>query len=298
MNKGNFTATDNFPVSTFTYDFLQQMSMLAGRLTALGGTNYILSGCTKDGNNISDGFIVINKEVMPFKGGILKDKITIKEAKLTDNFAGVDYSEAYILRNAEFSDTGEYNWSDFAQVLTNKELEEKINSFKSEAPGFVKKWSGLIERLPSEYKLCNGDILTTNEFPDLAYFYGRENDQSFRIPDLRKRFIVGYDGVEGSDYGEIGNVGGTDFHPLDKSEMPNHDHIYTDDINARGGYPNIEVGFPRLYDASPSDTSAKSTGTGAAFYTTSQGGQPDGATKPHENRPPFYVLAYVIRVKY
>ncbi|MFT4168001.1 MAG: tail fiber protein [Dysgonomonas sp.] len=291
MNKGNFTATQNFPVSTYTYDFLQQMAHLAGKLAALGGANYILSGCAVAGNNVSDGVVVINGEILPFTGGVLKNKLTIKEVKLSDNFAGINYPESYILRTVEFSDTGQYNWSDFAQVLTNKQLEAKINSIKSEAPGFVKPWSGLIERLPSEYKLCNGDIVTTEEYPDLAYFYGKENEQSFRLPDLRKRFIVGYDNSS-EDYNEIGKTGGEEFHELTEDENAPHKHIvpWGENLNTAWkpdwGYPDDRFNNSRGYKA---DTDNDNTWP----YTS-----PSGKGDPHENRPPFYTLAYVVRVKY
>ena len=290
MNKGNFTATQSFPVSTYTYDFLQQMAHLAGKLAALGGANYILSGCAVAGNNVSDGMIVINGEILPFTGGVLKNKLTIKEVKLSDNFAGINYPESYILRTAEFSDTGQYNWNDFAQVLTNKQLEEKINSIRSEAPGFVKPWSGLIERLPVEYKLCNGDIVTTEEFPDLAYFYGKEREESFRLPDLRSRFLVGYNNAAEA-YNEIGKTGGEEFHALTDEENGLHDHIYPwgENVNTEWsppwGYAQGYLEGKRGSDGNDNDN---------AWANSS----PSGKGKPHENRPPFYTLAFVVRVKY
>lgn len=109
MNKGNFTAKDNFPVSTFTYDFLQNMAQLAGHIAQLGGQNYILSGCILTGTTVSDGLIVINGEILPFEAGIKKAKITIQETKDTDYFNGIDYPESYIHRVAKFADNGEYN---------------------------------------------------------------------------------------------------------------------------------------------------------------------------------------------
>lgn len=293
MNKGNFEATQNFPVSTYTYSFLQQMAHLAGKLAALGGANYILSGCTKNGNNVSEGVMVINGEILPFTGGELKDKLTIKEVKLSDNFAGVDYPEAYTLRTVEFSDAGQYNWSDFAQVLTNKELEQKINSIRSEAPGFVKPWSGLIERLPEEYKLCNGDIVTTEEFPDLAYFYGKEREESFRLPDLRSRFLVGYDNSD-EDYSEIGKKGGAKEKTISEGQLPDHYHIYSDDTNAMGSFILDGKSFPaKVEGINNQESSAKSGGSGTLYRTTSA-----GKGEPFDVRPSYYTLAFVVRVKY
>lgn len=45
----------------------------------LRGGNFILSDCVLYGNNVSDGIIVINGEIIPFDGSTKKDKITIVE---------------------------------------------------------------------------------------------------------------------------------------------------------------------------------------------------------------------------
>jgi hypothetical protein len=61
MNKINFTAKDNFPLSSDVMDFLQSMVKLSANMAALGGESYILSGCTADrAGNISEGIIVIS----------------------------------------------------------------------------------------------------------------------------------------------------------------------------------------------------------------------------------------------
>lgn len=293
MNKGNFTAKDNFPVSTFTYDFLQNLAHLAGNLAQLGGQNYILSGCVETGTTVSAGLIVINGEILPFEAGTKKAKITIQETMDTDHFNGIDYPESYIHRVAQFADNGEYNWSDFVLVLTNKQLEEKIGAIKSENPGFVKMWSGAINRLDeSKYLLCDGRTLNTADYPDLAYFYEKEGESRFKLPDLRKQFIVGYDGTAGSDYGEIGNTGGEATHVLSIAEMPEHKHIvpWGENLNTawipKWGYPDDFFNNSR---GNKDDSDNDNTWP----YTS-----PEGGGKEHENRPPFYVLAFVVRVNY
>lgn len=292
MNKGNFTAKDNFPVSTFTYDFLQKMAHLAGNLAQLGGQNYILSGCVVTGTTVSAGLIVINGEILPFEAGTKKAKITIQETMDTEHFNGIDYPESYIHRVAKFADNGEYNWSDFVQVLTNKQLEEKIGAIKSENPGFVKMWSGAINRLDeSKYLLCDGRTVNTADYPDLAYFYGKEGEISFQLPDLRKRFIVGFDNSE-ADYNEIGKTGGEAKHKLTENELPDHQHIvpWGENLNTAWkpdwGYPDDRFNNSRGYKA---ETDNDNTWP----YTS-----PTGGNEAHENRPPFYVLAFVVRVNY
>ena len=296
MNKGNFTAKNNFPVSTYTYDFLQQMSHLAGKLAALGGVSYILSGCEVNGTNVSEGVVVINGEVLLFEAGTLKDKVVIQEVRTDDHFAGVDYPEAYILRTAKFADVGDYNWVDFVQVLTNKQLQERIESIKGDEPGIVKMWAGQISKIPEEYRLCNGDELLIADYPllfgNVGTSFGGNGTSNFKLPDLRSRFVVGYSSST-PDYNSIGKTGGEDHVTLSVSQIPEHKHAYTDDINAAGKFPGVEPGFPQSiggFDTMRS--SAEATGTGTVYNTQTIGGG-----NSHENRPPYFVLAYIIKVK-
>lgn len=280
MNKINFTAKDNFPLSADTMDMMQQMIVFSANMALLGGTNYILSGCKETGNNVSSGVIVIGGELLPFEAGTKKAKITIQQTSKKLNAFGVEYPEAYVYRTAKFSDAGEYNWSDFLRVLTNRDIENRLNSLKSEEAGFVKMWSGRIDRIPEDYRLCNGDIVATNEYPELAYSLGKETERNFALPDLRRRFVVGYDNAVDSGYSRMWDTGGLEKVTLTPEQMPIHSHKiefveekWGDNANSRP-FPN------------PAGTS------GYSADTTSAGGG-----ESHENRPPYYVLAYVIKVK-
>lgn len=278
MDKINFLAGEDFPVSTNTFDRLQQATNMAAGLALLGGSNYILSGCVADGDNVTPGVIVIAGEILPFLGGAKMNKLTIRETRTTLDAFDVEYPEAYINRVAMFAADGQYNWADFKQVLTNQELENRIANFRSENPGFVKMWSGALNRLDeSKYLFCDGRTLNVADYPDLAYYYGKENDTVFQLPDLRRRFIAGYDN-SATDYNQIGKTGGEEKHALTSDENGEHVH---------GGVP-----------LKMSDTDRG--GELSAFSLDDAPAQtdPSGLGKPHENRPPFYVLAFVVRVNY
>jgi microcystin-dependent protein len=280
MNKINFTAKENFPLSSDTMEMMQQMIGINANMALLGGANYILSGCVANGTgNVSAGLIIINGEILPFEAGTKKAKITIQQTSKTLTAFGVEYPESYIYRTAKFSDTGEYNWSDFVRVLTNKQIEERINALKGEETGFVKMWSGRVDRIPEDYKLCNGDVVTTAQYPELAYSLGRETEESFTLPDLRKRFVAGFDNsAEG--YSAIGVTGGVATVALTPEQMPIHTH-------------NVEFVDEKWGDNANSRPFPNPAGTsGYTAQTTSAGGG-----QAHENRPPYYVLAYVIKVK-
>ena len=306
MHKINFTAKDNFPFSSDAASMMQDQSFLASKAAFLGGRNYILDGCDENGNGtVSDGVIVINGEFLPFVGGEKKDKITIKETKQTLVAFDEQYPEAYIFRSVEFSDNGEYNWGDFSKVLTNKELEDKFESIKGSPLGMIELWSGYTGKIPDNYRLCDGSELSQEEYAELfdvvGTLHGNASPNYFRLPDMRSRFVVGYNNNE-TDYTNIGVTGGVDKVALTSAQMPKHRHVYSDDVNAAGKFSSIEAGFPSLIGLTDDQqSSGEKTGRGTAYYTTMEGGTQSGnvgESEEHENRPRYFVVAYVMKVKY
>ena len=100
-------------------------------------------------------------------------------------------------------------------------------------------------------------------------------DGNGSTPDLRGRFIVGYDptGSSGFTY-SIGATGG-------QIEMPQHSHDYqtidwTDYSDGVSGTDGRKI-FSRF----PTTIATNNAGTGVI---------------PDENRPPYYTLLYVLRV--
>ena len=107
---------------------------------------------------------------------------------------------------------------------------------------------------------------------------GRNN-----TPDLRGRFVVGFDqSTTGDlDYNEIGKVGGKKEHILTIEEIPSHKHSAAFNINKGSATLTGAANKPLDWEGnSQTDNFTNNTG----------GGQ------PHENRPPYLVLAYVKRL--
>lgn len=145
--------------------------------------------------------------------------------------------------------------------------------------GGIIMWSGSIASIPAGWALCNGSNGT---------------------PDLRNRFIVG----AGSIYSP-GNTGGLDKVTLALSEMPSHFHQmgvivakWGDDANNRNfpdfngtAYPDSDYGR----DATRWRTRYQG---GSTSYTSASpyNGRTQGTTSSHENRPPYYALAYIMRI--
>tara|TARA_R110000796_G_scaffold101637_6_gene210369 strand:- start:4803 stop:5249 length:447 start_codon:yes stop_codon:yes gene_type:complete len=118
-------------------------------------------------------------------------------------------------------------------------------------------WSGSVGSIPDGWKLCDGNNST---------------------PDLRNRFVVG----TGNNYA-VGSTGGADTVSLTTAQMPQHDHLVY-------GQDNDAVATGNASDEVANVTNRNSSN---AFFnrTTSLA----GSGSAHENRPPYYALAYIMR---
>lgn len=296
MDKINFTASPSFPLSTNVMAAMQDMIFLAFETAKLGGSNYILSGCKEDINGeVSSGVIVINGEMLPFVGGKKNVAVTIRQTYKKLGAFGKEYPEAQIFRVADFADNGEYNWDDFKQVLTNQQLEKMVENAKGRPYGMVEMFVGYLDKIPNNYRLCDGQFLDKERFPELynviGSIYGSSSPTNFALPDMRQKFLVGFDNGY-KDYNQIGKTGGEQDVILTENEIPTHYHKYSDDTNALGKFQSVEPGFPQsVGEVNETKSSGSSTGTGTVYKTTVTGGG-----KAHENRPPFFTLAYIIRV--
>lgn len=148
-------------------------------------------------------------------------------------------------------------------------------------------------------------------------------DGQGETPDLRGRFIVGYD-TRKEDYNAIGNKAGAAAVELTEEQMPAHSHTYTDryftDGTAAGGNRADKGGSAEtLY--------GEDTGVAGGVYIAGkpevrnregkpcEPGQTTGCNpfyddiieeavparyeiQAHENRPPYYTLAYIIKLAY
>lgn len=85
-------------------------------------------------------------------------------------------------------------------------------------------------------------------------------------PNLRDRFVIGAGNLA------FGATGGEATHVLSEAEMPAHMHLQYTGNSGGGGYPtgNNDGQYSR---------NTSSTGSGSA----------------HENRPPYYALAYIMK---
>ncbi len=129
--------------------------------------------------------------------------------------------------------------------------------------GGIIMWSGSVASIPDGWALCDG---------------GTHN--SHATPNLRDRFIVG----AGSTYA-VGATGGAAEVTLTVAQIPAHSHTLTVKT----------VGYAAAWNGTSEATGApnESRNNGNQTWTTNNKG--DGHA--HENRPPYYALCFIMRVK-
>jgi microcystin-dependent protein len=117
-------------------------------------------------------------------------------------------------------------------------------------------------------------------------------------PNLKGRFITGYDPTSSqtptnvttgkqTNYGKVGNTGGEAVHTLTTSEMPSHTHLFSRETRNEAANSGNNSGGTRGWG-----TYAWSNDVPNSFGTSSTGGD-----SSHENRPPYYVLAFIMRMQ-
>lgn len=136
-----------------------------------------------------------------------------------------------------------------------------ISGFGTVPTGGIIMWNGAEEEIPDGWALCNGENGT---------------------PDLRNRFVVG--AGSGGGYA-VGDTGGANSVTLTVAQMPSHSHV----ISAKTvGYAG---GWNARQEALTYDGNAQFNGRRDVAGDATGGGQ------AHENRPPYYALCFIMRVK-
>jgi microcystin-dependent protein len=108
-------------------------------------------------------------------------------------------------------------------------------------------------------------------------------------PDLKGRFVVGYDGAA-ADYNVVGNTGGVKEVTLTAAQSGLRNHVHgaavDDGGDTTGGF------FGR---GSANNNTNVTFGTANADGVADRNGAQDALTA-HENRPPYYTLVFMIKL--
>ena len=122
--------------------------------------------------------------------------------------------------------------------------------------GMIILWSGAADAIPTGFVLCDGNNST---------------------PNLSGRFVVGYSASD-SDY-DVNDTGGEVTVALTLNQIPSHTHSYVGHTYPGSGPEQNQSGGP---EDRTSFNVNKTTGSA-------------GGGQPHENRPPYYALCYIMK---
>lgn len=149
--------------------------------------------------------------------------------------------------------------------------------------GIIVAWSGTVATIPTGWGLCDGTKYTALDGTEL------------QSPDLRGRFILAAGQGSGLTNRNVNDKGGEENHTLTTAEIPPHKHAaskscmgadpagdwstYTDMRSTHGYNCADRSGNPIFTNWGNDPTSGVSLGN-----------------QPHNNMPPYYTLAYIIKL--
>lgn len=281
MDRINYDQTEGFPLDVNILDFGQKANQITQQLGEIIAPLAIVKGCVENGNNVGDGLVYINGELLPFKAGLKQNVVRIVESSEPRVFENGNSKPVLIMRYATFGAGAgtSYNWTDFHRSISIKEIEKRLVHV-----GFIQDYYGDVTKLPAGWFLCNGENGT---------------------PDLRGMFIVGYDPRD-ADYNAIENTGGAKEVTLTVNQMPKHKHsgstssdgnhshqgLQVQGSNADNGDPGKFVNTSNSQGNGLQNNAGKTSDAGAHSHTFET--NEVGENQAHENRPPFYVLAKIM----
>jgi microcystin-dependent protein len=161
-------------------------------------------------------------------------------------------------------------------ITTDKVKSVSFEGYGVTPVGGIIMWSGTTA--PDGWVLCDGNLINDPQ----------STKNGSRSPDLKGRFIVGYSSSD-ADYNSVSKTGGAKQVILTGEQMPRHSHFSW----VVRGADNEKESNNYLSSVNPLNspdglTEPPNTGGRTGF---------SGNNQPHENRPPYYVLAFIMRIK-
>lgn len=329
---GNYLTQPNkdFPLDCETLDSMAANTAMLEMLGNIAGDKVILYGCelSNGGLQRNEGYVFLRTaerpggEILRWEGGLIGGGMCLKKEDIPITSQGYSYPKAYTRRTLVAGMGVEnFSWEDFTELDTVKELKRKIAELKNELDnvvgepyGVVKMWAGSV--VPDGYHLCDGAELESAKYPELfkaikTTFNKAKNsndtpyttqENHFRLPDLQGRFIVGQNGTD-TDYQDKGITGGEKKHLLIPEETAKVDHTHSAACSEDGAHSHGiksesgNDGGRGQHELGGGSNGVRTDVDGKHRHTvTIDACGSQNAKASHENRPPYYVLAYIMKL--
>ena len=201
MNKIDFNQTGGFPMSTQILDALQEAYKNFNVHGAMAGDLAIILGCeVGGGGNVTDGFVHINGELLPFVGGQISPNVAIVETSDLRGFEDGSSKPVIYTRYATFGEaTVSYPWANFRRPLNLFQLEDRLIKVEKSVPiGLVAIWDRPGDEIPIGW---------------------------VEHTEMRGNVPVGFNSGD-TNFGSLGNTVGVKQVTLDISQIPAHTHEF------------------------------------------------------------------------
>jgi hypothetical protein len=214
MNRIDFQQTGGFPLETDTFDFLQNAFSSLQNLAAIAGNNCIISGCVVAGANVTDGFVVINGELLPFKGGLMQPKVVIRQTVTARTFENGSIKPVIYERFAQFGTGDTYTlFADLKRFKNSLTITEELEgkALKSVVDQLVITVQDL-QKKAAPFSAGGGMVLWQKPANQIPAGWAE-------VVDWRGRLPMGWN-PDNPYFSFQGQTGGQMTKTLSKSEMP------------------------------------------------------------------------------
>ena len=134
----NFVQTGGFPVKAERLQEMQNAYSVFNKLGELSGNLTIVSGCTIVGTSVSDGCVVVDGEVLNFKGGFISETVIIISEESEKEFENGEFKIVHYERYVTFG-IGEtsYLFEDFVKIDPIVVLMQRISKLEKKTAVFT-----------------------------------------------------------------------------------------------------------------------------------------------------------------
>ena len=148
---------------------------------------------------------------------------------------------------------------------------------------------------PVGWVLCNGQLLQTDAYTALYQLlgttYGGDGNNTFGVPDLRGRVVVGAGQGPGLQPYIQGQLAGSEQVTLTANQIAGHSHgLMASTTAATGAAP----GATMVLGASPTGDEVYSSAGANTALASGEISVASGGNQPHDNHQPYTVVNYIM----
>lgn len=155
MNKIDYNQSGGFPLSTQILDAAQEAYKNFNAYGNMVGDLAIITGCQDStGGTVTDGFVSIYGELIPFVGTTKTDNVVIVESGDQRGFEDGSVKSVIYVRYATFGEGPvTYPWADFRRPMTLFALEDRLLQLEKAVPvGLVAVWGKPADEIPEGWE--------------------------------------------------------------------------------------------------------------------------------------------------